>query len=59
LLDDNVQDIVNSKIGHDIVYSTIGDYAVEDAVTRTFSDEADICIPRPGSYPGRALAFVL
>jgi len=58
-LDDNVQDIVNSKNGQDIVYSRVGDDEVQDVVTCIFNHEADICILRPGSCPGRVLAFVL
>jgi hypothetical protein len=56
---DNVQDIVYSENGHDIVNSKRRGYVSCDAVTRVISLAVDTCILQPGSYPGKASAFVL
>ena len=58
-LGDNVQDIVYSENGHDIVNSKRWGYVFCDAVTCVISLAVDTCILRSGSYPGKALAFVL
>ncbi len=58
-LSDNVQDIVYSENGQDIVNSKSRGNVFSDAMTRVISLAVDTCILRPGSYPGKASTFVL